>query len=74
MKHDMTTVTKVEHTVVISKADLLAWLKRKEGVDLHGNDITVTIQVPSGGDYCGDTLDLDECGGVTVTWTTTHKE
>lgn len=30
---------------------------------------TITIQVPRGGDYSGDVLDIDDVGGLTVRWT-----
>lgn len=32
------------------------------------SDAELTITVPSGGDYSGDSLTLDEAGGLTVTW------
>lgn len=36
-------------------------------------DAEVTITVPSGGDYSGDTLQLDEAGGLTISWRETKS-
>lgn len=68
IKHETKVTTVTEHTVTITKNDLLRWLKRREGLDPKDQSVRVTIQVPRGGDYSGDILDLDDIGGVTVYW------
>lgn len=71
MKHKVDHITRSEHEVLVTSEDLLKWLRRKEGVE---DNAKMTITVPSGGDYGGQTLDLDEVGGITVTWTSEVKE
>lgn len=68
MKHDFQRTTKTEHRVTVYKDDLLAWLKRKEGLTAPFDKATATITVPSGGDYSGQTLDVNEVGGIVVCW------
>lgn len=65
MKHDTKAVTRVEHKVHVTEADILQWLSKREGA----RNARITIETPTGGDCSGQTLDLDECGGLTVTWT-----
>lgn len=76
MEHKVSSVTKTEHEVIIKEGDITEWLKRRqEFAGIKRNEVmTITIQVPTGGDYFGDTLGLDEIGGLRVTWTETMEE
>lgn len=73
MTHTTKVVTKVEHTIVIKKLDLLFWLKRKESVPVN-DSVSVTITVPGGGDWSNQVLDINEVGGIVVKWTETSEE
>ena len=74
MTHDVESVTKTEHRVVISTADLAKWLSRKEGAPVNPRELSATIQVPSGADYSGMRLSLEEVGGIVVTWSEIREE
>lgn len=65
MKHDSESITRVEHTITVTEADILKWLAQTESINKHAN---ITIEVPRGGDYSGTTLGLDECGGMKISW------
>lgn len=72
MKHDVKTFTRVEHVITLSSRDVFEWLVRRGEVSVESlrNDRgRITIDVPTGGDYSGTTLDLDDVGGLTVRWT-----
>jgi len=71
MKHETKVITITEHSVRITKHDLLLWLKRKEGAALEAS---ATIQVPGGGDWSNTSLDIDEAGGILITWTERTEE
>ena len=66
MKHDIKTVTRIEHIVQVTGKDIIDWLSKREGA---AKNASITIRIPSGGDYSGMTLELMDCGGLTVTWT-----
>ena len=74
MKHDVESVTKTEHRVVITTQDLVKWLSRKEGAPKDPREVSVTVQVPSGADWSGMKLTLEEVGGIVVTWNETTEE
>ena len=66
MKNDTKTITRIQHTLIINKSDLLYWLRRRTMRPVP-KTATMTVTVPTG-DYNGDTHDLDEIGGLTVQW------
>jgi hypothetical protein len=75
MKHTIQGVR--YHTMTLSTTDLVALLNLagsvfpdwpKGGLTLYPDGVRVTVTVPSGGDYSGDSLDLDEVGGLTLCW------
>jgi hypothetical protein len=71
MNHTTKVITITEHSVRVTKRDLLFWLRRKEGATLEASAI---IQVPGGGDWSNTSLDIDEIGGILVTWTDKTEE
>ena len=67
MKHD--THTKVRHTFKLTSADIVGLLRGTNPLPLRpDSEAKVTIIVPSGGDWSGMTVNVDDCGGVVVTW------
>jgi hypothetical protein len=75
MKHTIQGVR--YHTMTLSTEDLISLLNMagsvfpewpKGGLSLPADDVRVTVTVPSGGDYSGDSLDLDDAGGLTLSW------
>lgn len=61
--------TTKHYTCKVSRAELLRVMNSSGGLPQHlPADTQVTITVPSGGDYSGDDLDLDEAGGLTLSW------
>lgn len=73
VKFEVTTTR--EYSCTISKAELIKFLNG-EGALSHKMlppDTEVSITVPSGGDYSGDSLDLDEAGGLQLTWRETCR-
>lgn len=67
------TTTK-EYSCTISKAELLRILNDRPAL-AHKLpfDTEVHVTVPSGGDYSGDSLDLDDAGGLQLTWRETCR-
>jgi hypothetical protein len=55
-----------ETTLTMRREDVVQAIQRVFPEVPDGAQITVVV--PSGGDYSGDSLDLEECGGLTVYW------
>lgn len=69
MEHNRKVTTTTEHTIKVSKFDIISWLRdRGELPRIKPDNLEVTITVPSGADYSGDDLDLDDVGGITITY------
>jgi len=59
--------TSKEYSCKLSREDLVQALNPGLAYQIP-SDAKITITVPTGGDYSGDCLDLDEVGGLTLTW------
>lgn len=72
----LAVTTTREYSCTISKAELLRFLNGGEAALSHKmlpSDTEICITVPSGGDYSGDSLDLDDAGGLQVSWRETCR-
>jgi hypothetical protein len=74
LQHEVQTITKVEHRIILKEKDILAWLRKRGEVPIDAKDLHMSITVPSGGDYSGDVLSVDEVEGVVVTFSTVTRE
>lgn len=67
------TITR-QYEATFTREDLLLMLNGKSNkfpYNLPANT-AVTIEVPRGGDYAGDVLEIDDVGGLKVRWTETE--
>lgn len=64
-----------KYMLVVEERHLLEWLRRRYNIPA-GTNVSITLTVPTGGDYSGTTLDLKdfELKGLKVEWTVTNIE
>lgn len=63
------TNSQVWRELRVSKQDFLHLLEDSKVLSRRiPYNAEVTVTVPSGGDFSGDSLDLDEAGGLTISW------
>lgn len=70
----LTTTTKREYTATFMSQDIIDLLMGRTNrfPYILSSGASVTIRVPSGGDYSGMSLDLNDVGGLMVSWTDTE--
>lgn len=64
------STTTRNYSCTLSKEELIRILNNAPSALSHflPPDTEMTVTVPSGGDFSGDNLDLDDGGGLTLTW------
>lgn len=69
MKHDTRTTTTVAHTLKVTKADIVAWLNKREGAPTRVGAVAISTIVPDE-EGRGHTVYMDtDFEDLTVTWT-----
>ena len=75
MKIDIEVKTKIIEKIELNGFDILNMLPRYRDDDISSiEDYTVKFVVPSGGDYSGMTLNVDDDSPVILTITSIKKE
>jgi hypothetical protein len=63
----ISTVTR--KTFTLTKLDLLSLINKNMEMPRVPADATLTVAVPGGGDWSNSILDVNDVGGVVVSWT-----